>query len=81
MKARLKKKIRKTWMLRVCNPKLRILAKSSDLKRLHVVRADVLMPMIHELQRRYPCEESIVELRKVIATHQDTLYSIIGGKG
>jgi hypothetical protein len=80
MKVRLKKKIRKTWMFRAGNPKLHILAKSGNLKRLHVVRADVLMPMIHELQRRYPCEESIVELRKVIATHQDTLYSIIGGK-
>ena len=79
MNARLKKKIRETAWRREGNRHLKFLISSRSLKNVHAVNATSLMKEIFHLHREYPCDNSLVELRKWMTMNQKTLYEALKG--
>jgi hypothetical protein len=65
---------------RAGNPKLKLLFKTHELKGIHVVRAEGLMQTIFDLHIKFPCDESLVVLRRWMTDNQKSLYSMLEGR-
>ena len=80
MNERLKKKVLNTQWRRDGNTHLKYLINSRSLKNIHVVDSTSLMRCIYDLHFKFPCDYSLVELRKWMTTNQKTLYEVFGDK-